>query len=283
MPFVVNGVSASIYVGEDGESGGIVESWPESGPVATVHFKVPWAERHKLMQALAGPVITVGGLTRRVPFAYPDSPNLYCMEIGQTRGLKYRTREDGWGSYESAVFPATFKVPAWQFEAGDPGDPNRDASGQPWTTTKIKTSGEVLSVPGGTYLWVAGPDAGKPVEESQLGIVRPKVEIEMTRHWMPWIPLAAIRAAVGKLNESPITIGDQVFAKGELLFAGANTSVDTDTMGNVVQEVGYTLLGQDSDWNTLIARDSSYRLVSTNGTTSGTTPFAYADWWATLP
>jgi hypothetical protein len=72
MSIVLNGVTARVSdVRERGDA--------TVGLVASVTYHLPWLDRIKFYEGLAGELTTItvtggGSLTRRIPHRYPDSP-----------------------------------------------------------------------------------------------------------------------------------------------------------------------------------------------------------------
>lgn len=273
MPIEIGGVACSL-VYEDG----VTESYLAEGPSASVTLKCPWARRLDVLKALLGSVAIAGStVTRLPPHAYPDNPNLKAVEIGEVRGLKPRRREDGWIAYDKALIPVTYRVPTWTFPDTDGGF--RDASGQPYTSTKFRVSSEVLVPPKGAFYW---PD-GSTVEADGVGLVRSKVEISMTRHWMPYLPLNANLSLAGKLNSAAVRFADKSFARGTLLYMGMDSSFSRNTIGELTHEITYTMIGNESsEWNAFLHRDGTYKLINTKADGTGLPPFGYAD-FASIP
>jgi hypothetical protein len=280
----INGVPVNFRIEDDGGDV-IVEKIPGTEPPsASVIFTCDWDQRFQLARGLAGAVSgRIGSIARTPPFAYPDIPQLRCVSIDEMRMIAPTVRlADGWPTAKRCQLTATFGVFPWGFDSSDPASQN-DPSGQPWTTTKFKVSAEVIQPKSGTYAWTAGPDSGKPVPDAELGVMRPRVEISMTRHWMPVVPLLATLTYIGTTNIDPVTIGDTTFVKGSLLLAGVNTEVATDTLGNRTQEVEYVLLGQAIDFNKLLGSDGLFYLVNSKPDGSGNYPFPYSSFWTNLP
>jgi len=272
----VNGIQASIV--------SVREAWPEQGgPTADVVFQGSWDLRYNLVKAIFG-YASLNGSTiyRQTPYQYPPSPNLWARSLTSIEGIGPRTNQaTGWLGYKICQIGVHFAVPPFGFNVESPQAQN-DPSGQPWTTTKIKGSGEVFTPPGtgSTFSWNA---AGKtynnaPIPNSTIGVLFPRVEISMTRHWMPFIPVLTASTYIGSANLNPVEMGNQLFAKGTILFGGFNSSESADTLGNLVWEIEYTILvnQNDRDWNSYLAPDGTYQLVQP-------LPFQYLDFWANLP
>lgn len=296
----IGGVDCTISFGPDGTSEGLTESWPVDGPTATVYYRCAWDQRYTLAAALMGSSSYVGGVLVRVPpHAYPTSPNLICGSLGTIQPLGLSVLQSaqglapaGWITAQYAIIPATYVIP--RYDVGSSSNPPQDPSGQPWTTTRFRISGDVFTPPNRAFKYVSRPgdpnypqgtSAGVPVADSLFGIVRPQIEISMTRHRVPvqGFSVATITDYIGTLNSLPLTFGDATFEEGHLLFAGFNATYTIDTLGNQTFEVEYGILGRtDYSWNTLMAPDSNWYLVNTQADESGMYPFAYTD-FANIP
>jgi hypothetical protein len=273
----IGGVDCTIRLDDLGDRA-IVEGIGEDGsPTASVHFKCSYADRYTLFRAMKGTSVKNGTqIVRTIPYQYPPSPNLYCLSISDVTGIKPRTTSTGWVIFEYAVFTANFGVPKYQYDLNAPGGQN-DPSGQPWTTTKFKVSAEVVSPPGGAFY--IGPFPGASLaEESAIGIIRANCEVSITRRFVPYVPLDAVMGLVaGAVNSEPITFSDHVFPIGTLLFAGLESEPSNDPAGNPTQELHYTYLGKDDDWNKVISKDGSLQFLNTAADGSGQGPYAYLD------
>ena len=232
---------------------------------------------------MGGSRVVGGVITRNAPWPYPPSPNMYCREIGAIRGIKPITGSDGWVYYETCVIPATFLVPTWGFTADDPASQN-DPSGQPWTTTVFNLSASEYQPPKGTFYWLGGTQAGKKVLNGIPGLLRPNVEISMTRHLMPWNPLEFAVAGIGTVNAAEFTIADKTFPPGYAFFAGVRSTESPDSFGSKTWEWEYTFLANtDHEWNQIIDDANTYQYLNTAADGSGSGPFKYYDWWTYLP
>jgi len=284
---VIGGVTCTIV--ESGSGDGVVERVPEDGPEAVVTFQCAYAQRYTLIKALLGTSAVVGvapaqATVRTLAYAYPPSPNLVCVAIGDIRGLKPSTDASGWVQYKYARFAAIFRRPRWQFDTPPAPSGQNDPSGQPWTTTRFRASAETYTPPGGQYYYETGGNAGQKVEESSIGVVRPRVEVQLVRHWMPYAPLSFAVNGLGKVNLNPITIADYTFAKGYLLFSAIDSEKAADTLGNITFEWTYTFLGNvDAEWNQFQDGKGAWVYINTAANGSGNRPFSYYDFWSGLP
>lgn len=258
----------------------VVEMAPDqAGLQATVIFKCAWAQRLNVIKGLLGYVTPNGASIVRVPpVFYPDLPKLYCKSVGEVKAIKPRVRStgDGWFDAAYALITANFGAPVWQL------DDAADLSGKLWTTTRTRTSAEVFIPPVGAYYFET---TGKPVPEANVGIMRPKIEISMTRHWLPYMPLAEAAAAIGHVNSGTLTLGNFTFAAETLLFAGMSTQPAADTIGNVIQEVEYCLLGNMDgiSWNKFFSPAGTWDYINTAAGGGGSRPFPTSNWYPTLP
>jgi hypothetical protein len=316
--FSILGCPVWVYVGEDGEQGGIVESASEQGLEVTVVLHCYWLQRTLIYQGLWGTVgfDQSGNIVRTDPLSLPIPPGsglpafitgptppayhwerYICTGIGDVRGTKWRTDQDGsitglagWGYYEMARITATFGVTSWQPWYAAPGDKagngQTDLSGLPYTTTKIRTQGEVICPPHGSYVWTA---TQVPVDEAHLGLIRAKQEVTITRHRMPTVPTQQVQKVIGRCNGKPIQFGTYLFPAETLLFTGADSEPTSDPgTGLLTQDITYTLIGNGTDnappdgndhtqsFNSILDQTGVYNAISTPagaGPGAGRKPF----------
>jgi hypothetical protein len=268
--------------------GAIGEAWPPDGPAADALFKCPWYDRYTVAQTLVG-------FGRGTPaWPWPGSPNIRCLSLGRIVGSgRPRTLQvprgetpniipAGWVEYDHAIIPANFGV--LPYGTGEPGNPVTDPSGQPWTTTRFRFSGEVLTPPNNTFVYVGGALAGVPVSNSLVGITRPKLEISLTRHKVDAaFDMLALSNLIGRVNTATFTIGNYGFPEGYVLFGGFSANEQRDSLGNITYEFEYGLLCNfDASWNSVMAKDAEFHLLNTKEDESGNYPFEYVD-FTTIP
>jgi hypothetical protein len=278
--FTIGGYPVEGYHG-DGDGGDMIEEESQggTGPSASVRLICDWDARYVVWAGLMGSVTGgPGSIYRAVPVVYPPSPNLVCLGVGQSRGVKYI---GGW-NYEKCLFAARFGIPTWDVPGVDTG--SADPTGQPWTTTRARVSAEVVQVPTGTYKWTSGTDSGKAIPEAQVGISIPHVEVTVTRHIMPYVPIAEAMSYIGTINNATITLENHNFTAGQFLFAGFSSSKSASTNGERAFEVEYTFLGVSGHtWNQIIDRAGNWVTINTDAGGSGNSPFSSSAYWANLP
>jgi hypothetical protein len=285
--FQIGGVTCKVFAGDNDGQGAVDESWSMgSPPKAVAKIKCAYADRYTMFRGLVGS-ISISGTTiiRNPPFQYPPSPGLICTEISSCIGIgRMATDSTGWATWPAAIVTCVFSYPGFSTDSGSPAGQG-DPTGQAYTTTRTRTSGEVFTPEGGTFFWNGGSDNGKQVSESSIGLVRPRTEISITRHMLPVMNLNFLESYIGSVNANPIPIGNYTYGTGTILFAGFSTEPSADVTGAPAQEVEYTLLanGNGQDWNQLIDRDYTFQFVSTNKLGGGTKPFEYKDWWSVMP
>lgn len=276
--FYILGVPCSIPIEEMGERA-IVERVPPSGPEADVLIKCPYNQRFNVVKGLLGGAIATGRTVSYLsPLAYPPSPNLRCTTIGEIRGLRPWVDSYGWVNYDWAIIPAHFELLKWDLPTSQGIEP--DPSGIPYTTTTFQTSAEIFQPPTGSYYYTAGSYSGKPVAESSIGTVRPRVEITMTRRLMPFVPLSFSLSMVGKVNSATVRFADRIFPIGCLLYTGSSIPEPVTDPASAERrwDVSFNFMGNYSvEWNAFMDPAGAYRLINTSPAGSGDYPFAYAD------
>lgn len=271
--FQIGGVACSIAMEGDGGKGVVEQYAPE--PSAEVVFKVPYASRNTVVLNLLGGVVASGWQISRVPpLQYPPNPNLVCLSIGATTGIKPRTNHLGWVEYEYVLMPAHFGVPEWDSYTGVT---NPDLSGHRYTVTKFKNSSEIFAPPIGSFYY-RGSDTytGSPVAEASVGIVRSRSEIQFTRKLMPFVPVTDLMDTVGSVNSDAITLGDFEFPAGCLLFTGWDLEPRSDAASGVrVWDIVFNLLGNENiTWNEFMNPGGHWVPINSKSDGSGDPPFA---------
>lgn len=221
------------------EDSGIVEANPETGPMATVKYKVlNQADRYSFVQQLLGQwtgsppsnFFYVG------PFEYPPSPNLLCTAVPSIEpfgkptplsvGLPYLFKQ-------SAIVTAVFTRPPWQ-----------PLTSGGYFSIDFNASGEFLNLPQTVYQFSDGTPTAEPI-----GILIPQAQIVVKRFRMPFLPDSICMPLLGTLNNAPFTIGWNTYATGTLMFAGMNSETTADPLGNITYNCGYIFQFRPIDWN----------------------------------
>lgn len=273
----INGMDLWIDLEGLGERA-IVERCPPPGPEADVTYRCWWEDRGEIYKALMGGVEASGfQITRWAPHQFMWNDQLVCTEIRDVTGIKPRTEDDGTVSYDQVRFTAHYCVPPW--DSRNNVSLSRDPSDCLFTSTKFKTSCEVFNPPFGSYYFTAGSYSGKPVNESGSSVVRPRVEIVVTRHMMPFVPLHLIAQCEGTVNDTTITFADHDFTQGTLLFVTGEPDQKADpSTGARCWDIAFQLLGNtDHDWNKFMDPGGQWNLINTAADGSGQPPFAYSD------
>lgn len=316
--FQIGGVDASIYVGENGDEGGIVETWTDKGLEVSVDFIVGWQDRIKFLQGLRGAATWDGGspgsVTRSYPFSlpfndndtYPDFGNLQgapygwgrylCFGTSPFRPIKYRTDKDGsfaglagWGHYDDVVIQAHFSSPSYfVFDQKIPYTTGFDISGYPYTTTTTRATGEVFAPYTNSFKFDA---TNVPINEANVGIIRPKTEIMITRHYMPMVDTLTYDGLIGKVNKDPITLGTIEYGEEAILYLSYEVEPYGDvSTGLTYYDIKHQLMANGnvldsanapiSSWNYFLTPKGNWdKLVAVNG---GATPYQKADFPAAL-
>ena len=289
--FEIAGVPVSISLGEGDGADAIHEQVNQDGAQATVVFKCPWSQRYAVVAGLLGGVRASGSrIVRVLPAAYPPSPNLFCTAIGAIKGIKPMRDDDGtqsglkgWLVYEWALITATFSRPTWQaiaYPRGGGGQgQSADPSGLLFATTRFKVSAETYALPFGAYYWQGGRHAGEVVDGAAVSEIRPRVEISLTRHLMPSVPLAQAQTLIGGVNDQPWLLADYAFPRGSVLFTGFNSEPKADPATQATAwELELTFLGNTTlDWNQALDPEGTYQYINNAPDGSGAGPFRYVD------
>ncbi len=289
--FLVNGVPCSLYVGEDGQQGGLRVTYPPDGPHATMVLQCPWAGLSAVYNGLRGGVING---VRVPPTQFPYGENLFCTAVSDPVSIGYTRWNDGFPGYKLARFTAEFTVPPFDFLDHDPTTPHMDPSGWAYTTTTLRTSAEMFSPPYGSYYWEQLTDVGKPVAGATVGKLLTKTEYSVKVHWMSTGDIPGIADLEGTLNLNPVQIGATTYPKGTLLFASGNSEIAPESFGGRIWNYEYIFIGNGPvddpfwgvmipEWNMYMNSYGTYSLINTKADGSGKRVYPYADAWGTLP
>lgn len=256
----------------------IQELQDESGPEAHVEFIMRWDDRYTFVQNVLGTSTSVAGAVVRIPkLRYPPSPNLIAVAVTSIRGIKASADTGGWPGQTLAAVTVVFRRPPYSVY----GDEIWDGSGRFYTVTRVKSSGEAFTPPTGAYYYES---TGTQVEEASIGVLRGRVEINLTRVQIPiGIMLPIVAQCQNKLNDVAVKISGQSFDRGQLLFASADFEPSADAAGSVVEDVHINILGNtDRDFNQYQTPTGDWDYINTASDGSGDRPFGYLDWWPLL-
>jgi hypothetical protein len=295
-PFKIGEVAASFFLGEGGDQAAIRESWSDQGLTVSIDFLVRWSDRIKLIQELNGSSsYSAPSYTRKLPVKLPviigdTSPGLpgqseeyswyrfACVGAGEFKPIKWRTDKSGnvtgfagWGYYQMVVVPTTWMVPTYVIteKPFDPDFPGADISGFPYTTTRIKPSGESYSPYSTAYKYSS---SDKQIDGSKVGLIRPKMEIAITRHYMPFVDSHAYDELIGKVNNAPMKFGNTEYPEESLLYLAYEPEVRGDvSTGGLTYDITHHLIANgpvldkdgnpNSSWNYFVSPNGTWDLV----------------------
>lgn len=287
----INGVDCYLAIGPEGE-GGYDVSYTEEGYRHTIMYKCDWNDHVKVLEGLRGGIV-LG--TRTAPHESPFLSGMYCLSVGTVKSIGFAGTVGGPG-FKLAYIPATYGLPRFRFENGDPADPQADPTGKAWVRSVSRTSCEITQVPTGVYYWAGGPDNAKPVYESSVGILRSRVEINATKYLLKTPNIDSVLTLQGSVNEDIVYYGDTQFKKGALLFISANAEPAEDSLdgltynlemvfiGNGYVDVGTggTYTAYQPEWNEFLATDGKYYKITDNSAGTGRPPYRYSDFWTEI-
>lgn len=268
-------IVATIYIGEDGR-GGIKESmYTDRGMEVAIDFLVYWKDRIKVLYLLRGSCGYDGqNYWRRLPLRLPprigmdeiaplDTPDALenngaydwtkyvCTSIGECRPVEPATEigQDnggrdpaGWPYYDKVIIPTKWSVPLYAV-LEDPYPPSTiglDPSGFPYTTTRWRTAGEIFSPYTNAYRF---KNEATPANEANVGILRAKTELSITRHFMPFVDTLSLDGLIGKINMDPITISTDTNPPESILYLGYDAEPYINpSNGKIVYDVTHRMM-----------------------------------------
>jgi len=303
----IGGVDCNIYTGPTGEDGHLVEKTsPDQGRSAFVRFRCDWQDRNDLLAGLVGTVDYVGGsITRTNPHFYPIADRditagqfakqMFCSGVARIEGRGWKadldgsiTGQPGWGYFAYAILDAEYQNPPYIIvpPAGLDGPfAFNDLVGEMYAVSKTRVSGEVYSPPTGAFVWGEGSRQGKPVQDTNVGIIIPRYELSVTRMRMPLVPCQMLDSLIGTVNETTLSIGTNTVSPEAALFMGYNPEPRTDQYsGGIVHDIEMLWLvngfldtrNADKSWNWFLDPTGDWSKIVTN-TEAQEPPFASAE------
>lgn len=268
-PFTIDGISCEVYTPDDGAQA-ITETYGPGGPTATMIIKCDWGDRQRVIRRLLGRSTETGRVINQIaPLQYADAPgNLWVCTSVDVSGIGFATnQETGFGFYQEAVLQCHFTVPLYDPVSYDDTETEiQDLSGIPFCETSIRTSTEVF-VPANKATFFFSGDAGRPLENSRVGLLQVHFEVEAVRRFMPLPLVQAIGTLSGKVNTNAITFGDQVFQPEQVLFLmGEVTPTAEPATGFRVWDLPLRFLcNRLHTWNQFLNEKGVYEVVQTTG------------------
>lgn len=299
-------LTVAIYLGEDGRGGVKETMWTDRGMEVAIDFIVPWEKRIPFLYSLRGSCGYDGqNYWRKLPFALPEIdadqlgpisenkepdaaypwPRYYCSSIGELRTIQSRTDQGdedgltgvpGWPYAKEVIVPTRWTVPLYTVadDPYDPQTPGKDPSGFPYTVTKFHTSGQMFSPYTATYKFEHETTAAN---EANVGILRLRKEIIITRYFMPVLNDVDLDDLQSKINADPITIGKTTYPPESIMYMGYEPEPYINPAnGRIVWDVAHRLLANgpvlDPDgnpvqsWNYFMNRSGAWDKLVGNKT-----------------
>lgn len=301
-PVYIQDIPVAFYIGDGTDPAPIREAWIEGqGLVVQIDFLVRWSDRIRFLQILSGSSsYSAPSYSRTLPANLPQiigdkSPGLpgqvddyqwyrfICTSTGEFTPKKWRTDVDGsvtgtpgWGYYEMVVIPTTWSVPTYIVDSAEftPDFPGADVSGFPFTTTRMRSSGETYAPYATGYKFHS---TGNQIDDAKVGLIRPKTEIAITRHQMPYVDMELYESLIGVVNNAPFKLGNKEFDEESILYMNYEIEQRPDvTTGGLTYDVTHHMVANgpvedtegnpNSSWNYFVNRSGKWDLVvSTDG------------------
>jgi hypothetical protein len=252
----------------------------QAGLVATVVYHVPWKDRIKFYEGLAGALTTItvtggGSITRRIAHRYPDSPEtagtsflspMYAQPDIQVEPLgKLIERADGWADFGRDPDTGTANGIAevtvnYQRLIFDPAETT------PYLSEAKRGAGSFLTLPGTPFTFTSD---GKPIQQD-VGLFVPQIEVQRVYDQAGAAALgeSALFALVGTVNAA--TFRGQ--PAGTWMLAMVEDHRDERLIGAPDVGMALSFVWKPVSWNSIFRRDT--------GTWEDVTPSIYvpSDW-----
>jgi hypothetical protein len=235
-----------------------------------------------VVQLIGDPSISGVQWALALPWQYPDSPNLYCLEVQMVKpagairestagGVEYVGAD---GKVAKAIYDCVFRVPPFDLLGNDL---NNAINNQPfpYSSVRRRTSLEVTKVKGYTLQFRDTVNDGDEPLDEDLSVTTPIMELVFTRHMLPYVPGTAIDAYAGRLNAAEF-LG---YPAGFVRFGGITSERRIDGgSGQVVNEVEVSFEIKPRDWNTdwSPVAGRGWQLIW-SGPSDQVVPYPYAD------
>jgi len=305
----INGINCAIFVGEQGDQGGIIEQWTDRGLEIRIEFIVKWSDRIRFIQTLRGSaaVDESGNIVRIDPWTLPANPNdplpdfpvfsdhpyywnyYLCIGTDPFRPIKPKVDQDGsetglegWLYYDYVLIPARFAIPPYRigaftgiYEIGT------DLSGYPYTSVKGKASGEVFQCWNNSYKF---ENINQPAGD--VGLIRSRQEFTITRYMMPFLDTEKYDALIGKVNDEEIKIGTTTYKRESMLYMGYEPEwIGDPSTGLLFCNVHHSIMAngvmrttdgiENSSWNWALTKNGAFdKMVSRD---NGTPPYTSSE------
>lgn len=197
-------------------------------------------------------------VTRGIPHAYPLSPNLFARSAVVVDGLGNPVlNAEGYPDYDGgALVEVEYRSPPFDFGgAGGAGSSNflnnQIDSSTPlfWYTQDLDFSTQTFTLTNSKLTYTA---TGKPTEV-YVKFEIPITILTLTVHKLPYMPMTAMRALRGRVNNGPF-LGAPTET---VLFKGGKTNREPNPDGSIVQTVVMVFEERDAahPWNSLPTAD----------------------------
>lgn len=257
MAITINGITCEEIVAGFSEQVDITQ-----GPSARKGFLCDWADRYAVAQGLLGlaSATSIGGsITLLAPAQYPEIPTTFCRTV-EIQPVGSPTQGPIQLQYPKCIVWANYTTMPWTFQAF-----TQLNAANPFTFAEqsISSSVEWITIPGIATRW-----AGTTRSTGQdYGIRVALVDLQITIHFMPYLPTAQAYLYTGLINNA-VYLGA---ATGQLLYNGCQSRQGAVSDGTFTQDVTYSFTWRSVRW------DYAYDAVT--GTwkqvtgTDGSTPF----------
>jgi hypothetical protein len=259
MP-TLNGISFKIL--DEGFSKGV----DQGGPFYRCLFMIEdWDSSDAFCNSLMGFGTSTGPITgitvtRGVPYAFPTSPNLFCVSATVVQGLgKLTTNAESLPGYDAgALIAVEFRPPPWNFSGADNPNHNFDpATPIAWASQELSFSSQSFTLPNSKLKFTATNDPTDVYVKFEI----PITIMTLTYHKLPYLPMGVVSNLSGRVNSGTF-LGKPAET---VLFKGCTSSREFNTDGTVVQRITLTFESRHADhpWNSLPSGDDpTFRPVS---------------------
>jgi hypothetical protein len=254
----------------------------QGGPFYKVIYKIDdWNKTDDFCNALMGAAsmtgpITGGTVTRNSPHQHPLSTQLFCISATVIEGLGNPVlNANGYPDYDGgALIAAEYRTLTWDAITPNPNNSIDAATALPYYTQDLDFTSTSFTLPDSKLRYTSGPKSGQ-FTDVYVKFEVPVTILTLTVHQLPYLPVPAIRACRGRVNNATF-LGSPAEC---VLFKGGKTHREPAPDGSIVQTVTLEFHERNSDqtWNSLPSSDNPTFYPVAGGVGSDIKMFKTAD------
>lgn len=261
MPTTIDTIDARLAWGparllnSPGSGGNVAGRWDDQGGSAELAWLVDFRDLWAFLQGVKGYPEYFGGtsggqVVRNVPLAYPWGLGLYAGSVaweGIAHDRRFPAITDD-HPYTHARVTVGFRSFPFDME-GDTA----------FVSVRLRSAASFVTVPGYPYTLSGGEKV-----EHDVGIRVGVQDLSLTLHQVPNLAraIAAADALTGHVNSTAFRFAGATYAAGRVLFESVDSSIERTVLGQVANDVSYTLKVHQYGHNQAIGSDGAWHDIT---------------------